>query len=163
MGEACKDALKLGFDGSIRLEFHGATVSSDGGLLAYRDGDDALALPVTVAAAVTDGRTGTNIRPLLTALLRQSACHRLTGYDDLNDADRLVVDPVMRQVGGLPSRHPATGQPGVVPRGSAPDDPPGGRPPQKPIVLYHNLTYPAATWSPASDQFALPWRIGLDV
>ena len=67
MGEARKDALKLGFDGSIQLEFHGATVSSDGRLLAYRDVDDALALTATSGAAVTDGRTGTNIQHSLTA------------------------------------------------------------------------------------------------
>ncbi len=100
MGERRKDALKLGFDGSIRLEFHGATVSSEGGLLAYRDLDDALELSAPAGAALTDGRTGTNIRHSLTALLRQSIYSRLAGYDDLNDADRLAVDPVMRQLVG---------------------------------------------------------------
>ena len=44
MGESRKEALKLGFDGSVRLEFRGATVSSDGGLLAYRDVDEVFAL-----------------------------------------------------------------------------------------------------------------------
>ena len=29
--------MKVGFDGSIKIEFHGAKVTSDGGLLAYRD------------------------------------------------------------------------------------------------------------------------------
>jgi len=100
MGEARKEALKLGFDGSVRVEFHGAKVSSEGGLLAYRDLDDSLGLTAPAGAALTDGRTGTNIRHSLTALLRQSIYSRLAGYDDLNDADRLAVDPVMRQVVG---------------------------------------------------------------
>jgi len=100
MGDARKDALRVGFDGSVRLEFHGATISSDGGLLAYRDLDDAFALTAQAGAALTDWRTGTNIRHSLTALLRQSIYSRLAGYDDLNDADRLSVDPVMRQVVG---------------------------------------------------------------
>ena len=100
MGEARKEALKLGFDRSVRLEFCGATVSSDGGLLPYRDLDDALELTAPAGAAMTDGRTGTNIRHSLTALLRQSIYSRLAGYDDLNDAERLSVDPVMRQVIG---------------------------------------------------------------
>jgi len=50
MGESRKEALQLGFDGSIRLEFQGTTVSSDGGLLPYRDLDDAFALTATAGA-----------------------------------------------------------------------------------------------------------------
>ena len=100
MGESRKEALKLGFDGSVRLEFRGATVSSDTGLLAYRDVDDVFALTATASAVLKDCRTGTNIRHSLTALLRQSIYSRLAGYDDLNDADRLAVDPVMRQLVG---------------------------------------------------------------
>src|SRR5271170_2893293 len=34
MGESREDALHAGFEGSVGLEFHGATVSSDGGLPA---------------------------------------------------------------------------------------------------------------------------------
>jgi len=59
-----------------------------------------LELTAPAGAALTDGRTGTNIRHSLTALLRQSIYGRLAGYDDLNDADRLAVDPVLRQVVG---------------------------------------------------------------
>ena len=58
MGEARKDALKVGFDGSIRLEFHGATVSSDGGLLAYRDVDAALALTAPAGPPLSDWPAG---------------------------------------------------------------------------------------------------------
>ena len=81
MGESRKNALKVGFDGSLRLEFHGATVSSDGGLLVYRDVDDALGLTAPAGASLTDRRTGSNIRHTLTALLRQSIYSRLAGYE----------------------------------------------------------------------------------
>ena len=36
----------------------------------------------------------------MTALLRQSIYGRLAGYEDVNDAERFNVDPVMRQIVG---------------------------------------------------------------
>ncbi len=39
-----KDALRVDFDGRIRLEFHGTNVTSDAGLLVYRELDEALGL-----------------------------------------------------------------------------------------------------------------------
>jgi len=44
MGEARKDALRLDFDRRLKLEFHGTKVTSVGGLLAYRELDEALNL-----------------------------------------------------------------------------------------------------------------------
>ena len=100
MGEARKDALRVGFDRAIKLAFHGARVSSDAGLFPYRDLDDALQLTEAGAADLLDKRTGTNIQHRMTALLRQSIYSRLAGYEDVNNADRLSVDPVMRHVVG---------------------------------------------------------------
>jgi hypothetical protein len=92
--------MKLGFDGGIKLEFHGAKVTSDGGLLAYRDLDDALGLFDSVSANFHDNRTGRNIRHAMPTLLRQSVYSRLAGYEDVNDAKRLSVDPVMQAITG---------------------------------------------------------------
>ena len=75
-------------------------VTSDAGLLAYRDLDKALGLFDGVPSVVQDLRTGRNIQHDLPALLRQSVYSRLAGYEDVNDAHRLSVDPTMRRVTG---------------------------------------------------------------
>ena len=94
MGEAGRDALRVGFEGTIKLEFHGAKVSSDAGLFPYRDIDEAAQLTETGAAELFDFRSGSNIQHSTIALLRQSVYSRLAGYEDTNDAERLSVDPV---------------------------------------------------------------------
>src|SRR4051794_20449456 len=98
-GETNK-ALRVAFDRCVKLEFHGARITSDGGLLAYRELDDALGLTAVAASALAEGRRGKNIRHRLLGLLRQAIYGRLAGYEDVNDADRLARDPAMRAIVG---------------------------------------------------------------
>jgi hypothetical protein len=100
MGEAKPEALRVDFDRRIKLEFHGARITSDGGLLAYGELDDAVGLMDMAAAALSDGRRGKNTRHRLAGLLRQSVFGRLAGYEDVNDAERLAHDPAMRAIVG---------------------------------------------------------------
>ena len=100
MGEKNPQALKLHFDGRLRLEFQGATISSDAGLLACRELDEAVRLTAMAPAYLQEMRTGRNVQHELVPLLRQSIYSRLAGYEDNNDAERLAMDPVMRAVVG---------------------------------------------------------------
>lgn len=77
----------MDFDRQIKLEFHGSTVTSDAGLLAYRKLDHALNLTGRAATGLLDSRTGQNTQHDLEALLRQSLYSRLAGYEDVNDAE----------------------------------------------------------------------------
>jgi Transposase DDE domain group 1 len=98
MGERTQEALRVHFDTRVRLEFHGATLTSDAGLLACRELDDALGLTQAATRHLEERRSGRNVQYPLVSLLRQSVYSRLAGYEDTNDAERLAGDPAMRVV-----------------------------------------------------------------
>jgi hypothetical protein len=92
--------LRPTFDRRIKLQFHGARITSDGGLLAYRELDAALGLTEVAMTQLLDDRRGKNARHTLAGLFRQSVFGRLAGYEDVNDAERLGRDPAMRAIVG---------------------------------------------------------------
>ena len=100
MGDGEKASLRLQFNPKVRLAFHGATITTDAGLLAFREFDDALGLTEIAEDYLQESRTGRNILHHLVPLLRQSIYSRLAGYDDTNDAVRLSQDPAMRVIVG---------------------------------------------------------------
>ena len=99
-GESDRCPIRPYFDRRLKLEFHGSRVTSDAGLLAYRELDDALGLTASASDAICDHRAGRNGWHGVIGLLRQSVYGRLAGYEDVNDADRLGRDPAMRWIVG---------------------------------------------------------------
>jgi len=107
-GATKNEHIRLSFDRRLALEFHGAKISSDAGLLAYREMDEVLGLTSMGGRLLNDRRTGKNMQHSMPALIRQSIYSRLAGYEDTNDAERLAVDPIMRHVvGGRATEHAA--------------------------------------------------------
>ncbi|MBM3500887.1 MAG: hypothetical protein FJX74_19685 [Armatimonadetes bacterium] len=96
MGESVQEPLRVEFDARVRLEFVGSKITSDAGLLAYRELDEKLGLTGMACQLLAEQRSGRNVQLRLVPLLRQSIYSRLAGYPDTNDANRLSRDPAMR-------------------------------------------------------------------
>lgn len=67
MGDSTSGPLRVDFDRRLKLDFHGSWVTSDGGLLAYRERDDALGLTAMAAQRLRDARRD------------ESTCHAIVG------------------------------------------------------------------------------------
>ena len=98
MGDAASGPIRLSFNPQLRVEFRGATVTSDAGLLLPRELEERLGLSTLIERHLTDPRTGYNRQFPLPDLLRQSIYSRLAGYEDTNDAERLAEDPTFRML-----------------------------------------------------------------
>jgi hypothetical protein len=98
VGEAQNRPFQLSFNSSLKVDFQGSRVTSDGGLVLVRELDERLGFGELIARHLADPR-GKNSQLPLADLLRQSVYSRLAGYEDLNDAERLSQDPTFRLIG----------------------------------------------------------------
>jgi hypothetical protein len=98
MGEIQKRPFQLSFNASLRVDFQGSRVTSDGGLILVRELDERLGFGELAAECLTDTRAKNAQLPIVD-LLRQSVYSRLAGYEDVNDAERLAQDPSFRLIG----------------------------------------------------------------
>src|SRR5215813_3335717 len=98
VGDAESGPVRLSFNSQLHVEFRGATITSDAGLLLPRELDEHLDLSTLIERHLSDPRTGRNCQFPLADLFRQSIYSRLAGYEDTNDAERLADDPTFRML-----------------------------------------------------------------
>jgi hypothetical protein len=82
MGDAISGPVRLSYNPQLRVEFRGAAVTSDAGLLLPRELDERLGLSALIERHLTDPRTGRNCQFSMPDLYRQSVYNRLAGYED---------------------------------------------------------------------------------
>jgi len=99
VGEAQNRPFQLSFNSSLKVDFQGSAVTSDGGLVLVRELDERLGFGQLIERHLTDSRRGKNTQLPLADLVRQSIYSRLAGYEDVNDAERLSQDPAFRLIG----------------------------------------------------------------
>ena len=99
MGERQNEPFQLSFNTSLKVDFQGSRVTSDGGLILVRELDEQLRFGDLVAEHLSDARRGKNTQLPLVDLFRQSIYSRVAGYEDVNDAERLSQDPAFRLIG----------------------------------------------------------------
>src|SRR5258707_2229595 len=104
VGDAKSGPVRLSFNPQLRVEFRGATVTSDADVLLPRELDERLGLSALIEQHLTDPRTGQNSQFPLPDLFRQSIYSRLAGYEDTNDAERLAEDPTFRMLASREQR-----------------------------------------------------------
>jgi hypothetical protein len=99
MGDKQNQPFQLSFNASLKIEFQGSRVTSDGRLLLVRELDELLGFGDLIRQHLRDPRRGKNTQFSLADLLRQSVYGRLAGYEDVNDAERLSQYPTFRLIG----------------------------------------------------------------
>ena len=78
MGEKQSKPFQLSFNGSLKVDFQGSRVTSDGGLILVRELDERLGFGKLIEEHLTDSRQGTNKKFPLADLVRQSVYTRIS-------------------------------------------------------------------------------------
>lgn len=80
----------------VEAAFSGGDITSDGGSLLLRQADRRLGLLSQVTSALHDPRRRSSCKHAFLSLLRQRVYALALGYEDLNDHDRLRIDPALQ-------------------------------------------------------------------
>jgi hypothetical protein len=84
----------------VEVDFSGGHLSSDGGALLLREMDASMRLCEELAGCFSDFRVEDFVEHELPVMLRQRILGLALGYEDINDHDRLRVDPLLAAMCG---------------------------------------------------------------
>lgn len=98
MGEKQNGPFQLSCNASLKVDFQGSRVTSDGGRIWVREMDEWLGFGEPIDRRLVDRRQGKTTQFPLADLLRQLVYSRLAGYENVNDAERLSQDPTFRSI-----------------------------------------------------------------
>src|SRR5260370_17890598 len=98
VGETQHRPFQLSFNSSLKVDFQGSRVTSDGGLVLVRELDERLGVGELIKRHLADSR-GKNRKLPLADLLRQSVYSRLAGYEDMNHPDLVSQEPTLKPTG----------------------------------------------------------------
>jgi hypothetical protein len=95
LSPVCSKPLDVRFDGGV--------LSSDGGLLLFREVEERLRLADRLAGCLTDPRTQAQVNHTLAEIIRFRMLAIVAGYEDGNDCNMLRHDPIFKiALGRLP-------------------------------------------------------------
>ena len=95
-GEGTTNGIRCRFNSSIGINFQGAKISSDTGILLPREIDERFGITSALEGIFQDSRIVSHTRHRWTDLLRQRVYQIAAGYEDCNDANELRRDPALR-------------------------------------------------------------------
>jgi hypothetical protein len=84
----------------VEVDFSGGHLSSDGGCLLLREVDRTVGLGEKLAKCFTDFRDQRFVEHRLPVMLRQRILGIALGYEDINDHDKLRLDPLLAAMCG---------------------------------------------------------------
>ena len=95
-GEERTNGIRCRFNPSIGINFQGAKISSDTGILLLREIDERFGITSALEGMLQDSRNVSHTQHSCTDLLRQRVYQIAAGYEDCNDANELRKDPALR-------------------------------------------------------------------
>lgn len=95
-GEPENSSVVPSFNCSIQIDFQGARISSDAGVLMLREIDERFHITAPMKDCLDDPRRASHLRHSYVDLIRQRVYQMAAGYEDCNDAAHLRIDPALR-------------------------------------------------------------------